>query len=305
MTHLRPTTSVPCSRRRGFTLIELLVVMAIIALLIALLLPAIQNARESARRTQCLSNLHNIQVALHDYMNSHNGAFPPGRSGTAPAQDKIAGPPVTLAFTPEPFRLTPTFASQGGGATINNWYYSGEYSWYWYILGQVEQNNATAQTPIPVFICPSSALPQRPSGYGLSTYRGNSGYYDPAADVLEHGILYNNSSVSDRDITDGMSNTILVGDSGLGLWADGESCCTVVDPTRKFNTHWIKKTIDSDGDDTADASVHAFSFGGWHGDVTNVAMADGATKAISRNIDIGILRAIATKSGGENITAEF
>ena len=64
-------------RRRGFTLIELLVVIAIIAVLIALLLPAVQAAREAARRAQCINNLKQIGIALHNY-HQVNDSFPPG-----------------------------------------------------------------------------------------------------------------------------------------------------------------------------------------------------------------------------------
>src|SRR5829696_7062913 len=81
-----------CRSRRGFTLIELLVVIAIIAVLIALLLPAVQAAREAARRAQCVNNLKQIGLAVHNYHDINDVVPPTGLIGTDAAATPNPGP---------------------------------------------------------------------------------------------------------------------------------------------------------------------------------------------------------------------
>jgi len=78
-------TSLPQSRRRGFTLIELLVAISIIATLMALMLPAVMNARQAARRAECINHLHNLGTAVHQFSAVHNGGLPrlTAQSGSA------------------------------------------------------------------------------------------------------------------------------------------------------------------------------------------------------------------------------
>jgi prepilin-type N-terminal cleavage/methylation domain-containing protein len=343
MTRSRPTPSVDRSRG-GFTLVELLVVIAIIAVLIALLLPAVQQAREAARRSQCINNLHNLVLALHNYESAHR-VFPPGL--VAPGLD--CETPEPMAF-PEPY-VVPIRQPVAAGSppppplVINSWNYNNLWGWHAMVLPQIDQGTIQLTFPptgkfvldcagggvspnmrflasnIPTFACPSASLPNgRPviqsqlSGQnvsaGYATYRGNLGtlaWDNTNGQWLggTNGMLYVNSAVGFRDVNDGTTTTVMLGDSYYGFWGDADSCCVgVATPQDRAaageqvtgdaftDGHWISST----------AQNHRFSFSSQHGDIIPFAMVDASTKSMSKNIDRNVFMALMTRNGGENIS---
>ena len=306
------------SVRSGFTLIELLVVIAIIALLAALLLPAVQQAREAARKTECLNNLKQMALACHNYTDSHK-CFPSGFITSATAGFTVAFPsPVNVP-------LGPPLNGVVQQVQLNDWTYSDSWGWPALILSQMGQstvgvnfnnpkynsmmammvtdNMVACQQLVGTYTCPSSALPSsRPGGYGYSNYRGCIG----AANGT--GIMYQDSSVSFRGIRDGESNTLLIGESLMGFWGDGNSCCARFADDDNNNipdrgTDGMIPTMRPSSFDTywTTSGIHFFGFGSWHADTCNFSLADGSSRSIAKNTDFKILKAIATRDGGERV----
>jgi prepilin-type N-terminal cleavage/methylation domain-containing protein len=145
-------------RLRAFTLIELLVVIAIIAVLIALLLPAVQAAREAARRSQCVNNLKQIGLAIHNYESSI-GSLP-------------FGEPIRVLYNSAPSSLCMLLPYMEQSAIYNacNFWNVGNAFW-----NSTNPANSTVQfTTINVFLCPSD-LNRLTFAYGPTNYASNAG----------------------------------------------------------------------------------------------------------------------------------
>lgn len=195
--------------RKGFTLIELLVVIAIIGILVALLIPAVQKAREAAARTQCVNNLKQMGLALHNYAD-RNGRFPTSGEG------------VDVAGTGTAFDMQSTFTHllpfiEAGDIFANydmNTPYNGS-----------PANIAAAKTVIQTYLCPTN--PARPSsgrdslGYGycdympvaytdinLDTTAGNLVRLPSGTKRSTGGLMLGGAAPG--DISDGLSKTIAI-----------------------------------------------------------------------------------------------
>ena len=179
---------------RGFTLIELLVVIAIIAVLIALLLPAVQSAREAARRAQCLNNMKQIGLGLHNY-HQGIGSFPMGNAIAyhVVGQTTTWGTFGALAMMLPYVEQTPL-------------YNSCNFDWcVWYDTGA--KINATVwNTRVSAFLCPSDGNAGKDH---LNSYHGNFGTgTDPWAKATNGVFAPEYTAYGIADITDGTSNTI-------------------------------------------------------------------------------------------------
>ena len=305
------------NRRRGFTLIELLVVIAIIAVLIALLLPAVQQARESARRTQCRNNLKQIGLALHSYHDSHK-VFPMGLSDTVWGNSEITGDGWAWGAALLPFIDQAVLYNQFNFNA--NPYNTGG-------------NQAMGATPIAAFSCPSDG--SRPSitsnnpgnaaagkGTGavaVSSYMGSAGPFDgtpcvaggstgtvPVPEARNIGLFRVNTSIGIAAVTDGTSNVFAVGEvrwipeaidaTGAAYGSDrqfiyghvttggGPKCDNNGPGNNGMHLHnrWTRQKMNGPllGANNLERAFHSMHVGGAH-----FLMADGSVRFVSENID--------------------
>ena len=209
------TAPLPRFGRRGFTLIELLVVIAIIAVLIGLLLPAVQAAREAARRAQCVNNIKQMGLAVYNYESTY-GVFPPG-GVPARRMDNLQTQGAWGAWSAHALLLP--YVEQP--AVYNSMNFS--------VLNQGADNfgkrvQVTAiTTRIASFLCPSSPLPVgddfgRPkTGNNYFGSTGASMSYDASGSAAVLGLFgIGGLGFGIRDVTDGTSNTIAIGEWRTG-----------------------------------------------------------------------------------------
>jgi prepilin-type N-terminal cleavage/methylation domain-containing protein/prepilin-type processing-associated H-X9-DG protein len=320
--------------RRGFTLIELLVVIAIIAVLIALLLPAVQAAREAARRAQCVNNLKQLGLALHNY-HDVNGSFPIGLS-----LNVATGSTTNIS---QQTRLLPFMEQAVIANSIN------------FNLSSTNAVNATALvTSVNSFLCPSDDRNQLPMGWAGINYRVNCGSsivntfgaQDTAAVNTAmpppNGLFFLDFNVRIADVTDGTSQTAAFSEHVKGDFSNSVStelsdtyqpgthpasadqayqdclAVNVLDLTKQGNSNggapWM-----SDGH-TSTRYYHgsppnsrscmfppqriSTTANSRHPGGVNACMADGSVRFFKSTISLATWRGVGTRNGGEVLSSD-
>lgn len=307
----KPSNAPSPAPRAGFTLIELLVVIAIIAVLIGLLLPAVQKVRAAAARTQCVNNLKQIGLALQNYHDTEK-SFPPGYVSNFDSSGNDTGP--------------------GWG-------------WAAYILPHMEQQNlynavqiklnievpanaGVRVQPVKSYLCPGDAAPPTwtakkydPSGNPVATvcevasanYIGVYGSAEPGVDG--DGTFFRNSKVRIGDITDGTSNTIIVGERSFRLgpatWTGAVTNANLFPPPGSTAPPVVDNatgmvlghTGDGNGPGGKDSYVNQFS--SQHGQGVNFLFADGHVAFLATGMNYFTYKALSTRAGGEVVSGDY
>ncbi len=297
-------------KRRAFTLIELLVVIAIIAILIGLLLPAVQKVREAAARLKCKNNLKQIGLALHNYHDQNSG-FPPGyQTNVDPADNSDTG------------------MGWGWGAYLLDYIEQGNLKLSIHFDKQISDglNLTPRTTKVNIYICPSEVktdlLTVVDSGGGTictvarGSYTAMNGVLGVSSDAFDNnGAFLRNQSMQVAHITDGLSNTLFIGERCTSMsgttWTGAVTNAAV--PAQRYpakadqlsNAEASSALVMSHGsrdhlpnnplvfDADATASFHTAG--------VNFLLGDGSVRSINSNINGGVYEALLTRAGSEVI----
>ena len=326
--------------RKAFTLVELLVVIAIIGILIALLLPAVQAAREAARRAQCTNNLKQMGIAMHNYHDTHK-RFPEG-SVAGTVADTMAGSYYYMNAYAE---ILP-FIEQESLQSLYN-----------FNMPWMMQPIEVPHTVISAYVCPSAPLTNPFSdpefeilaqsytidGTGAAvSYLLNKGAHRiwcrrGAVSSTVAGVFDMGAGSSFRDILDGTSNTMMVGEGPIGddmMVCEGQGCNGPAGSDIPARMAWIcphpnaghigfsphvsifGSTLDRMNKDFATASFAegdsswtdcsqphdsdtVTNFGSYHPGGANFLFSDGSVHFLSETIETATYRALSTRAGGE------
>ncbi len=310
------------SAPRAFTLVELLVVIAIIGVLVALLLPAVQAAREAARRTQCKNNLKQLSLGLHNHLTAHK-KFPPGWKGSGMAWSAWVLPAVEQQALFDSLVMNVTSSAQ------------------WTNPNHTPANWRAITTPLEVFRCPSMDQPLQvthtdvegrvPASYGgcASSEALTDHHAAPQTtgkqlrDAKQNGVLFGDSEIATRHITDGTNQTILIGErytdhefsqdgQALDYWYIGgpqPAGGTYPAPPAKAVgfvgtefTEFVGSTaVPLNARLIAALNGHRkeMAFGSYHSGGANIGLADGSVQFFTDDIDEVVYQGYGSRNGEE------
>ena len=319
------------SVRKGFSLVELLVVVAIIGVLVALVLPAVQAAREAARRTVCSSNMRQLGLALH-HLHDHLNRLPPGWSGVATghvpaeAEDELPGwgwssqllpqieeqathdaiefrRPIYDPANPDTHaavrgRVVPVFlcpsdvrgpTEQAGLFGIGNDDHADEHEEH----GGEHDDHAAEEDGHAFHPVDGPELGVL-CDLAKSNYVGSFGWSREIdeAPADGDGVLFRNSRVQFKNITDGLSKTILVGERGSRL-----GCSTWLGVVSGAEA--LRARIVGSMDHAPNAGRHFDDYSSGHPGGVQFVFADAAVRFVAEDVDIAVLRSTCTRAGGE------
>jgi len=304
------------TRRVGFTLVELLVVIAIIGVLIALLLPAVQAAREAARRMQCGVNQKNIVLAVAAYEVAF-GVYPPGRVG-CDGNTTICPKPEQQVGTSGFVLILPQLEQKGAYESFD--FSNGPWSYgsTWVSVNQ----RGIAERPA-VFVCPSDEsepVAENPivdtvySTYGKPAATGSYALVvgtigaaqglTTAGKYENTGVFYYVMSHSAREITDGLSKTLFVGEvveshkpNSSNIWS---RALREMDCQRSTSN-----PLNTPPGDPVSINLYGLrvngAFGSRHAGGANFAYGDGRVEFLEENIDFDVYQSLSTRDGGETL----
>ncbi|MDO4582586.1 MAG: DUF1559 domain-containing protein [Planctomycetia bacterium] len=305
-------------RQRGFTLVELLVVIAIIGMLVGLLLPAVQQAREAARRMSCSNNLRQVVLGCHQYAVLHDDQFPPGVNELQFGNLVQGGDNYSFFALILPHLEQAALFSQ---LPLDK------------RVSQLYSIDKTLQaTALPFLKCPSFTEPMvytntsTSFSYGaFSCYNGVAGavwngekdangspYTLPTYDESPHGNLYHNGvfqfaqKVSLGDVTDGLSNTLM-----LGEWFHYNQDGAFPGNLRPY----LWGTCHDSNRGTYQLKMIVYPMNSWYGrdevgynylpmksrhvGGCQFARADGSVSFLQTGITLSVYKSLATRNGGE------